>query len=560
MRLIFSNSFKRSSAMILVFTLVFTFLCNPIIISAEEVVGKATVGTQKELDSALKNSKIQYIVIKTNKKEKLTIPKKSYPTKRVYVKAPNATIKNNGKFKSVNMYVSSQSQLDKALANSTIKFSYLTISTRSTDDFVIKGDVLKVGLLVKAPNATIINDAKFKSVNVFVNSQSQLDKALKDSKVTTVTISTTSKGNFTIAKGEYPNVKLVITAPNSTVTNNATFKETVVNEGTVTVPEAEVTPTPNPVDPGNGGGGNGGGNGGGPSVPETTPTPPVVTPDPTPSIPLTPLEPSVPVVTPTPEIPLTPLEPSTPVVTPTPEPSDDLDELKATYIEEIRKEADKLFEYMTYNEWNDFNNGLVNEFIDATANATSVKELKDNHQNRVDSIIRRQEATERFVNNTPIFMNVIHPDELEGYSDSLTADGKYYEFTTYAPSFGIEKDYYVPVEYPSYINTMTFKNGLVNAVSGSAITFNIKAWNNLNGAEDVVGIYVLEDSDVEGQYNIGDELIYGEHYQITENSIIIDGSVTSDLELGLYGFFVKTKVPYLDIESSGNYIYYNIVK
>ena len=49
------------------------------------------------------------------------------------------------------------------------------------------------------------------------------------------------------------------------------------------------------------------------------------------------------------------------------------------------------------------------------------------------------------------------------------------------------------------------------------------------------------------------------HYQIFDNALVIKESVTSGLLPGHYGLFVKTQVPYLDIESSGNYIYFDIV-
>ena len=186
---------KKGTVFMLLLTLILTVIHLPEQASSASST-KVVVDTQKKLNEALSNKNITSITIQTNKKVNLTIPKKSYTTKRVYVKAPNAAIKNNGKFKSVNVYVTSQAQLNKALANKTIKCTYITISTASDKKFTIEGEYTKIGLIVNAPKATVVNNADFKTVNVYVSSQKQLENVLKDTKVTTITISTKDAVEF----------------------------------------------------------------------------------------------------------------------------------------------------------------------------------------------------------------------------------------------------------------------------------------------------------------------------------------------------------------------------
>lgn len=179
---------KRSTVLMLLLTMVLTLLYVPVqasTVSAQKVktntsqtkITKVTVATQKELDSALSNKDIVSITIKTDKKIKLTIGNKSYSTKRVYVKAPNVTISNKGNFKSVNVFITNQKQLNDALSNTTTKATYITISTAKELTFNIpEKNYSKVGLIIIAPNAIIVNNAVFETIHIKVSSQDQLDK------------------------------------------------------------------------------------------------------------------------------------------------------------------------------------------------------------------------------------------------------------------------------------------------------------------------------------------------------------------------------------------------
>src|SRR5699024_3642847 len=57
-----------------------------------------------------------------------------------------------------------------------------------------------------------------------VTTQQQLNEALKNKKLTSITISTKKKTDFTILDGTYRNVDLFVNAPNADVQNYGVFK------------------------------------------------------------------------------------------------------------------------------------------------------------------------------------------------------------------------------------------------------------------------------------------------------------------------------------------------
>jgi hypothetical protein len=553
---------------------------NPLITFAKEV-SKATVDTQKELEAALSNDNVTSITIKTSKNVTFTVPKTSYATKSVYIKAPNATIKNCGKFKAVNVYVTTQAQLEKVLVNSTIKYTYLTISTTDSAKFKISGDHAKVGLIINAPNAIVENNSNFKSVNVHVSTQEQLEKVLQDSKVTTITISTKEAVELTIPEGKYQNVNLVVNAPEATVINHGEFKDTTVTDGKVTVPEVTPTEPTTPEQPttdngSNGGGSTGGGtNGGGYSPVVTSPEQPTV--PVTPAVPEQPTEPVVPTVptnpqqptepvTPQPTEPTQPTEPSIPVQPQPTEPTQptepsnpvqpNITNLRTEYSQAIITEAATLKNFMTVNEWDDFSK-LVDEYLHYIKIVTTSAELTYRYEIAMDTIYERQRTNQRFLTSTPYFTDILSPEQLiNNYSGSIT--NGMYDFTIVSDTFGIERHYYVPASDAQLVNNITFTSATQTVASGSAITYEIGGWNNINGEEGVVGIYVLQDSTTPGQYNIGAELERNVDYHILSDSIIIEGNVTEGLSEGHYGLFIKTEIPYLNIYT-GNYNYFNII-
>lgn len=508
---------KKGTAIMLLLTLLLTVIHLPVQ-AADRLVTKAVVDTQKELNAALNNKNITSITIQTNKEVKLSIPRRSYTSKRVYVKAPKATIENSGKFKSVNMFVSSQAQLEKALENTSIKFTYLTISTTESKEFKLTGDFGNVGLIVNAPKARVVNNADFKSVNVYVASQEQLEAVLKDSKVTAVTINTKDNVELTIPEGSYTNIKLIVTAPNATIVNNGEFKSTTVNDGKVTVPETTVTPTPTPTaEPTSPPSGNNSSSG------NTTPSTPA-----------------------------------------TPTPDTTLADLQSKYMDAVADISDKIYKYKSNSEWIAYLNGNEAKWVGLINNSKTVPELESNFAEIQKESKEMFESNERYIKDNPYFTNVITQEQLVAdYYRSLNADGTFYEFTTNKEDFGIGKKYYVPVSAPADVNTFVLENPetVINVTTGSAIIFNVKAWNNLNGAEDITAIWnlVMDSVDENGLNPFLDKLVEGVDYQVIDNSIIINGKVTNDAPLGRYGFAIQTQVPYLDKYNTSYYVYVNIV-
>lgn len=82
---------------------------------------------------------------------------------------------------------------------------------------------------VKAPKKTYTLKCKIKVTGaVTAATQKSLDKALKNSKVTKITLKTTAAKKFTIQAGNYGKKTLVVDAPNADVTNNGVFKSITI--------------------------------------------------------------------------------------------------------------------------------------------------------------------------------------------------------------------------------------------------------------------------------------------------------------------------------------------
>ncbi len=64
--------------------------------------------------------------------------------------------------------------------------------------------------------------------NVQVSTQADLEAALKNPSVTSITLDTTAAASFNIPSGQYANVDLTVNAPNADVVNNAKFKSVTV--------------------------------------------------------------------------------------------------------------------------------------------------------------------------------------------------------------------------------------------------------------------------------------------------------------------------------------------
>jgi hypothetical protein len=139
---------------------------------------KIIVENQEQLDEALNNSDIKKIIIKADKEAEFTIKERDFSDKRLYLKAPNATIINNGKFKSVHTYVSNQEQLEKALNDSNI--SIITLTGTKNEDYIIDGDYPNIRLIIDNPKATLTINGSLRDVDV-VNVKDIISSEKKDS-------------------------------------------------------------------------------------------------------------------------------------------------------------------------------------------------------------------------------------------------------------------------------------------------------------------------------------------------------------------------------------------
>lgn len=82
---------------------------------------------------------------------------------------------------------------------------------------------------VKVVTATpVVDPTEPTKTDATVTTQAELDAALKDTKITKITIKPAAAANFVIAQGSYPNVDLIVDAPQSDVENSATFKSITV--------------------------------------------------------------------------------------------------------------------------------------------------------------------------------------------------------------------------------------------------------------------------------------------------------------------------------------------
>lgn len=125
---------------------------------------KVTVVNQKKLNKALANEDVRQIILKSSKEIEFKIPKGNFAEKRLYMKAPLAEIINEGEFKSVHTYVSSQEQLENALNNE--KITIITIVTSEEEKFEIKGEYPAIRVILNAPNSKVLINSILRKVDI----------------------------------------------------------------------------------------------------------------------------------------------------------------------------------------------------------------------------------------------------------------------------------------------------------------------------------------------------------------------------------------------------------
>lgn len=116
------------------------------------------------------------------------------------------------------------------------KYSW-TSSNKSVARVSSKGSVkaVKKGSAVISCKVKVKNKTKYTlkcKVTVTnastVKTQKELNAALKNSKVTAITLKTTASSSFSIAKGDYTKKQITVDAPNAEVTNSGQFKKVVI--------------------------------------------------------------------------------------------------------------------------------------------------------------------------------------------------------------------------------------------------------------------------------------------------------------------------------------------
>lgn len=439
--------------------------------------------------------------------------------------------------------VVNQEQLEKALADKAV--NQIIIKTAKGKEFNIpKGDYSGKRLYLKAPFAEINNEGKFSSVHTYVSNQEQLEKALEDETITIISIVTDEEESFEI-KGNYPAIRVIIDAPKSKVLNNAILRgvdvkevkdvekiEYIAEEAKEEVEEEVQEETPENNNPSI------------PTIPSfpTIPTTPTVptTPSPTPTVPATP--------TPEPddeegETPTTPTEPTLP----------ELNQAKNDAKAEILSAALVKKAYMIHSAWLQYYEGTIIPNMNFIDTRTTLGDVSSNK----NAIINTINAYE--VGSTEYYTNIILPnsyseengspvytsEQLSNIPGSTLENGRY-EFVFDGRNYSVDAD-------GEYINNITVANARVTAVSGSALSVQIIAWNNVSSMDEIIGVvnyYWDEHGDlIEIPIVNTEEFTY---YTITNESIVFETALIDELYLsgpGEYGFIIKTHVGYLNVNT-----------
>lgn len=144
--------------------------------------------------------------------------------------------------KVTSLTVGSQSELEKALKNKNV--TKITVATQGAVTFTVpQGDYSKVDLVINAPNADVVNNGKFKSIDIQAikpNTYRENAKgnvitvsATGDARVIVETGATVAKIMVSGSKG---NVKLVVDGTLSGITIDAPVNVTVEGKTTAAVP------------------------------------------------------------------------------------------------------------------------------------------------------------------------------------------------------------------------------------------------------------------------------------------------------------------------------------
>ena len=253
---------KKLLAFVLAFAMIITIYQPSAVYAAAKKPGLSAktmtlqVGQKKTLKvkNAGKKAKLKW---SSNKKSIATVSKKGVVKA---VKAGNAIVTckvttKNGKTtkltckvavkktaKVTSLTVGSQKELEKALKNKNV--TKITVATQGAVTFTVpQGDYSKVELVINAPNADVVNNGKFKSIDIQAIKPNTYRENAKGNVITVsatgdarVIVETGATVEKIMVSGSKGNVKLVVDGTLSGITIDAPVNVTVEGKTTVAVP------------------------------------------------------------------------------------------------------------------------------------------------------------------------------------------------------------------------------------------------------------------------------------------------------------------------------------
>ena len=150
-------------------TYFFTGFIGEIRVSADSEKQTVRVVTQKELNKALKNSKVETIILRTSTYDKITISSKKAKTKNIIIDAPNSNIINKAKFNSIEI-INAKNYTENVSGN--------TIKSNTTNFVVAKNKKVNKLILSSIGYEYIIRKgASIKQFSININGKtSRFDK------------------------------------------------------------------------------------------------------------------------------------------------------------------------------------------------------------------------------------------------------------------------------------------------------------------------------------------------------------------------------------------------
>lgn len=253
---------KKLLAFVLAFAMIITIYQSSAVYAAAKKPGLSAktmtlqVGQKKTLK--VKNAgKKAVLKWSSNKKSIATVSKKGVVKA---VKAGNAVVTckvttKNGKTtkltckvavkktaKVTSLTVGSQKELEKALKNKNV--TKITVATQGAVTFTVpQGDYSKVELVINAPNADVVNNGKFKSIDIQAIKPNTYRENAKGNVITVsatgdarVIVETGATVEKIMVSGSKGNVKLVVDGTLSGITIDAPVNVTVEGKTTAAVP------------------------------------------------------------------------------------------------------------------------------------------------------------------------------------------------------------------------------------------------------------------------------------------------------------------------------------